>query len=304
MKECSTRPGWPTARFGVFDEAEAALALPPPARRALGGEDRRPGRGQGRARHRRPRRGRGRRGGQAVAATAFGDAGRRVVIEEGLAGPECSLLVLCDGTRASPRSRWPRTTSASATTTPAPTPAAWGPTRRYPAACRRRRRAASWTRSWSRPWPRCAGGASTTAASSTPGSCSPPTGPRLLEYNVRFGDPETQVVLPRVDEDLTGLLAEAAAGRLRHRSRARRRTPRSAWCWPRRGYPTDPRTRRPDRGARRAAGRSRASPSSTPAPRRDDQGRLSPPAAGSSRVTGAGADHRPRPASAPTPAWT
>jgi phosphoribosylamine--glycine ligase len=40
-------------------------------------------------------------------------------------------------------------------------------------------------------------------------------GPKVLEYNVRFGDPETQAVLPRVDEDVTGLLAEAAAGRLR-----------------------------------------------------------------------------------------
>jgi phosphoribosylamine--glycine ligase len=40
-------------------------------------------------------------------------------------------------------------------------------------------------------------------------------GPKVLEFNVRFGDPETQVVLPRLTEDLTGLLAEAAAGRLR-----------------------------------------------------------------------------------------
>ena len=32
---------------------------------------------------------------------------------------------------------------------------------------------------------------------------------------MRFGDPETQVVLPLITEDLTGLLAEAAAGRLR-----------------------------------------------------------------------------------------
>jgi AraC-like DNA-binding protein len=39
-----------------------------------------------------------------------------------------------------------------------------------------------------------------------------PDGPRLLEYNVRFGDPEAQVVLPRLTSDLTELLAAAAAG--------------------------------------------------------------------------------------------
>jgi phosphoribosylamine--glycine ligase len=37
---------------------------------------------------------------------------------------------------------------------------------------------------------------------------------KVLEYNVRFGDPEAQVVLPRLDCDLVQLLAEAAAGRL------------------------------------------------------------------------------------------
>ena len=40
-------------------------------------------------------------------------------------------------------------------------------------------------------------------------------GPYVLEYNVRFGDPETQVVLPRLEGDLAALLAEAAAGDLR-----------------------------------------------------------------------------------------
>jgi phosphoribosylamine--glycine ligase len=41
-----------------------------------------------------------------------------------------------------------------------------------------------------------------------------PSGPRMLEYNVRFGDPEAQVVLPRLNSDLAQLLAEAAAGQL------------------------------------------------------------------------------------------
>jgi len=37
-------------------------------------------------------------------------------------------------------------------------------------------------------------------------------GPRLLEYNVRFGDPEAQVVLPRLSSDLCDLLGAAADG--------------------------------------------------------------------------------------------
>ena len=39
-------------------------------------------------------------------------------------------------------------------------------------------------------------------------------GPRVLEFNCRFGDPETQAILPRLEGDLLELLAGAAAGRL------------------------------------------------------------------------------------------
>ncbi len=39
-------------------------------------------------------------------------------------------------------------------------------------------------------------------------------GPYVIEFNVRFGDPEAQVVLPMLDEDLSALLVAAARGTL------------------------------------------------------------------------------------------
>ncbi len=42
--------------------------------------------------------------------------------------------------------------------------------------------------------------------------------PFVIEYNVRMGDPESEVVLPRVDEDLLALCIDAASGKLQSKS--------------------------------------------------------------------------------------
>jgi phosphoribosylamine--glycine ligase len=41
-----------------------------------------------------------------------------------------------------------------------------------------------------------------------------PTGPKLIEYNARFGDPECQVLMMRLEDDLAALLLAVAQGRL------------------------------------------------------------------------------------------
>ena len=44
------------------------------------------------------------------------------------------------------------------------------------------------------------------------------SGPKVIEFNVRLGDPEAQVVLPLIDEPLLPILVAAAAGALRQTS--------------------------------------------------------------------------------------
>lgn len=62
-------------------------------------------------------------------------------------------------------------------------------------------------------------------------------GPRVIEFNVRFGDPEAQVILPMMADDLSGLLMSAAAGELDTPAVSMSRQPRVGVVLASGGYP-------------------------------------------------------------------
>ena len=187
-----------------------------------------------------------------LAGAAFGDAGRTLVIEEGMRGPELSLLVVCNGNvddavPLAPAQDFKRIGDGDA----GPNTGGMGAYSPVPIAGDRRRRRGDGdggaTRRCTSSRPR----ASSTEASSTPGSCSRAEGPKIVEYNVRFGDPECQVVVPRLRTDL----AELCAGRRVRRARSRRhvhagRTCGSPSCSRPRGIPPSPRHGRRHRRSR------------------------------------------------------
>ncbi len=147
-----------------------------------------------------------------LSGSAFGDAGRTVVIEEGMTGPELSLLAVCNGDpdgavplapaqdfkRIGEHDEGPNTGGMGAYS-PVPLVAPGDEaglmeqfvfsTLRHLATEGAEYRGVLYA-----------------------GLMFTPTGPKLVEYNIRFGDPECQVVLPRLTSDLAELLHAAAAG--------------------------------------------------------------------------------------------
>src|SRR5271166_3977467 len=65
-------------------------------------------------------------------------------------------------------------------------------------------------------------------------------GPKLIEYNVRFGDPEAEVILARLTEDLLPLLEACAKGSLRRASPAFSAGAALAVVMAAKGYPGQP----------------------------------------------------------------
>jgi phosphoribosylamine---glycine ligase len=78
-------------------------------------------------------------------------------------------------------------------------------------------------------------------------------GPKVIEFNVRFGDPEAQVVLPMLDEELSWLLREAASGSLPSRSAKFVNEPHVGVVLAAGGYPDAPEAGKPIEGLDAAA---------------------------------------------------
>lgn len=145
-----------------------------------------------------------------LSGAAFGAAGRRVVIEEALPGEELSVLLVCDGHRAValPAARDHKRLGNGDTGPNTGGMGAFSPVpgvdddlvahvvERFaaPTLAELRRRGIDYR------------------GVLYAGLMLTPEGPKLLEYNVRFGDPEAQAVVPRLDGDLVTFLASAAAG--------------------------------------------------------------------------------------------
>jgi phosphoribosylamine--glycine ligase len=81
-----------------------------------------------------------------------------------------------------------------------------------------------------------------------------PSGPKVLEFNARFGDPEAQVLLLRLEDDLLPVLAAAAAGGLDlHRRLRFRKEAAACIVLASKGYPGKPATGEVIQGVERAA---------------------------------------------------
>lgn len=208
---------------------------------------------------------------QVMRRRIFGDAGRRVVIEERLTGPEASLLALVDGSnililppcqdhkRLRDDDEGPNTGGMGAFC-PASTidDAMMSRIEReiiVPTIDALRREGIDYR------------GVLYTGLMLTP------AGPKVLEFNVRFGDPECQPLMARLDSDLIDLLEATATGSLDQIDV--RWKPDAAVCLvlAAGGYPENPRSGHVIEGLDDAA----AVPGVTihhAGTRRDDQGRI------------------------------
>ena len=143
---------------------------------------------------------------------AFGEAGSRVVIQEFLEGIEISLHALCDGITAK---LFPTSQDHKRALDGDEGLNTGGMGAYSPAPFLSEAKLADAGRAILDPWLRgCAAEGIDFRGIIYPGVMLTKTGPRVLEFNARFGDPETQVYLTRLENDLVELLDASANGTL------------------------------------------------------------------------------------------
>ncbi len=143
---------------------------------------------------------------------AFGDAGKTVVIEECMTGPECSLLSFVSGGKSLPMApaqdhkraydgdMGPNTGGMGVYS---PVPIVTDDEMAAMVAIMDKAAAATAAEPFATDYRGTLYG----------GFMLTPEGPKIVEFNVRFGDPETQVVLPRLKTDLADVMLAVAEGR-------------------------------------------------------------------------------------------
>lgn len=143
---------------------------------------------------------------------SFGDAGQTVVVEEMLTGPECSLLAFVsngkafcmapaqDHKRAYDGDLGPNTGGMGVYS---PVPIVTEEEMATMISIMEQSAAATAKDLFENDYRGCLYG----------GFMLTPEGPKVLEFNARFGDPETQVVLPRLEGDLVNIMLAVAEGR-------------------------------------------------------------------------------------------
>jgi len=214
-KEIMRQAGIPTAAARVFDDAPAALAFAeqwtdrtgtPPVVKADGLAA---GKGVTVAADVDEAR---RAIEAAITDGVFGAAGARVLLEERMHGPETSAHAFCDGITALPMAyscdykraldgdRGPNTGGMGAYSPPGFVDDAL---------------AARIRDTVIEPLLRAMAAAGTPYRGTLyPGMMLTDTGPRVVEFNCRFGDPETQVLMPRLESDLLPILKACVSGTL------------------------------------------------------------------------------------------
>ena len=142
----------------------------------------------------------------------FGAAGGRIVIQEFLEGTEISLHALCDGKTAKlfPTSQDHKRALDGDEGLNTGGMGAYSPTPFLSEG-----QLAEVGRNILEPWVRgCAAEGIIFKGILYPGIMLTKEGPKVLEFNARFGDPETQVYLTRLENDLVELLDASVAGTL------------------------------------------------------------------------------------------